>query len=314
MILGSKELESEQLISSGILGSISGDLDRAIKSFGDETYTPLTGKFRSDLTESIFWTEKFLLRGEEMLTFWEGKSFTTLSSKEQRQRIYALTAEDNKGGSGILERILKELYQDFNPGNKIGAWKEFVDAYAAFEARSEHGRWIAFFPPVLDQVEIELPNLSTRRFHGEPDTSLAINNSKLHTRFARELGIFGPQETWLDFLDGFAFGGRNLNFRTIEPDNWKEVERILQEEKDVIPAIQSGYWRLGGHEVWYEGRPYHYSAVPTKYPGITADIRFTDAVLPEDKKVDLYGLLVSGNTTIITRLNIPTEMFFPKEK
>lgn len=292
----------QQQVFEGILGGIASDVEAVVKNWqaAAREYSNLEMIVPHQLTLRKQRSEQSLHRAFPILAFLEGEQFTALSLQQRRKKVY----EISRNNSHVLEIKLAQLYKEFldQPPTKRGAWRKFVEAFQVFGAyytHYKHPEFRAIFPPVFETSPIEMPSLTkvwSFQYDGTgPET--AKENTRLQEDLARAIGVLQPEETLSDFI-------HRKTIKTVKLNDWKEFNRLENEEPEAIPGIQAG---LHAEKVFYGGTPFYYSVL-TKYQGVRANIRFE--ARRGYREIPLDESLNAGDSTVGISLYVPTELFF----
>ncbi len=144
---------------------------------------------------------------------------------------------------------------------------------------------------------IELPCTTPKLGHGSRWDSFGTNTA-VQEILARATGILQPEETWSGFLN------RN---NIVATRDWREFQRIEEQEPDKIPGMQYTLPVKGEQVVQYAGRPL-YLVTGTRYPGVRAVVQFMPA---GHNQVPLESLVAEGRSTMHVTLRVPTSEFLP---
>ena len=286
-------------VFEGTLGGIVSDVQFVVKNWQAAAgeYSNLEMIVPHQLTLQKQKDEERLHRAFRMLAFLEREQFTALPPQQKRKKVYEIT----RNNSHVLEIKLAQLYKEFldQPPTERGAWRKFVEAFQVFGADYRHSGFSAIFPPVSETSTIEMPRLTeVWKFEYDgtgPET--AKENTRLQEDLARAIGVLLPGET----LGGFI---HRETIKTVGLNDWKEFNRLENEEPEVIPGIQAGYH---AKKLFYTGTPFYYSVL-TKYPGVRANIRF--GASRDYREMPLDESLNAGCSTVGITLHVPTELFF----
>lgn len=222
-------------------------------------------------------------QASEVLGIIEEEKFTSLNPAEQHRRIYELSKKELRDGEAS-EELLKQTYDRYlstrQGKDSQVAWEKFIQVFKTLNGRfigkyeNRRPRVAANFPVLFPQASIDLPTVSTDllRFQEGREIYSYTANNELQTRYARQLGILGEEETWVDFLNRANITG--------------------SEELKFFPGIFLPVFRN----------------VQTKYPEVMTNIKFQVIDAPGSKGANLGHLLEAKQATPIISLVFPTEL------
>ncbi len=252
----------------------------------------------------------------------EGENFSNLSEAEKRQRAYQIADEGEeisitKKGRNFFERRLDVLYEQFQRGS-AGAWGRFIDVHQRCGASSQERGFDVPYPDsfiwVKSKITIDLPCLDWsvyNRYQDSPqDPRIAVANTDLQKQLAQALGILSTGETWPDFLHRETIIPYYDQYCPYYYDYTTAANKMAQLQPGMTLGFKYLYsenLRTGDIEFAFRGMPFTYYPVSTKYPEVTALIKFT---IPGERTIPMDKLVQAGKSTPRITLQVPTEAFY----
>lgn len=323
-----KEAVSEQpptIHLTGTLKLLAHDLAEWVAPFAEFYTTPLPlDRLVPRLKEIALHVHTRLPLALSAARMMEGNSFDNLTFEQQMQSIYDLSdierrcqrPEDQTDYRGyIMEPTVETLYFLFQKAKTDKearmAWEQFCNAYRVSSTKSkrlpiEDGELISFrggqFPVLYPNQTLFLPRIANNGSTSNEKRRLL--NTHLQDTLAHATGILSNDQNFSQFVESGSF-------YTIRDYDWPRFHMMREQYPHMPIAMLNGArYYIQGSSVfvrYYEDTPDHFSNLPTRYPGITADVRFTEPHLLENKRRPLADLIESGLSTPRMSLSINTK-------